>query len=106
MELVLGGMKHLRVKLSPSESWDQSCEFMISLGRLFGRSHGQKVKAAFCQVLETLLMPVAARANNSDFTQPKWGEVLSHISPRLAQMFVKPRDWSSAFPLKATMLCV
>lgn len=106
IELVLGGMKHLRLKVSPPEAWDQTCNFMIALGRLFARSHGQKVKSAFCQMLEMLLLPIAAQANNSDFSNPKWVEVLSNLSPRLAQIFVKPRHWPIAFPLTATMLCV
>ena len=106
MELVLGGMKHLRIKTSPAEAWDQSCEFMASLGKLFSRSHGLKVKSAFCQVLEMLLLPIAAKATNSDLAHPRWNEVLATIGPRLAQMFVKPRHWSYTFPLTATMLCV
>ncbi|ROW05390.1 hypothetical protein VSDG_00369 [Cytospora chrysosperma] len=106
IELVLGGMKHLRLKVSPPGCWEQTCNFMIALGKLFGRSHGQKVKSAFCQMLEMLLLPIAAKANGSDFSHPKWAEVLSNISPRLAQIFVKPRHWHFAFPLTATMLCV
>lgn len=106
MELVLGGMKHLRIKIEPEDAWDQSCDFLVSLGRLFARSHGQKVKSAFCQVLDTLLLPIAAKASNGHFSHPKWGEVISNVSPRLAQMFVKPRHWQSAFPLTATMVCV
>ncbi|ERS97728.1 hypothetical protein HMPREF1624_05899 [Sporothrix schenckii ATCC 58251] len=105
MELVLGGMKHLRLKLAPASAWDQSCDFMVALGKLYSRCHGQKVKAAFCQIFDLLLLPVAANASNSDFGRPKWGDVLSTISPRLAQMFVKPRHWACAFPLTATMLC-
>ncbi|KAB5523925.1 cell morphogenesis protein-like protein [Coniochaeta sp. 2T2.1] len=106
MELVLGGMRHLCMKTTPEESWDQTCGFMASLGKLFSRSHGPKVKSAFCHILECLLLPIAAKAKNSDFTHPKWNEVLATISPRLAQMFVKPRHWSYTFPLTATMLCV
>lgn len=106
IELVLGGMKHLRLKTTPGECWEQSCNFMVSLGKLFGRSHGPKVKSAFCQMLEMLLLPIAAKASNVDFTHPKWAEVLSNISPRLGSIFVKPRHWSFAFPLTATMLCV
>ncbi|KAK3353095.1 cell morphogenesis protein-like protein [Lasiosphaeria hispida] len=106
MELVLGGMKHLRIKTSPEEAWDQSCEFMASLGKLFSRSHGLKVKSAFCQVLEMLLLPIAAQVTNKDLAHPRWNEVLATIGPRLAQMFVKPRHWSYTFPLTATMLCV
>ncbi|KAL2023414.1 hypothetical protein VTK56DRAFT_2771 [Thermocarpiscus australiensis] len=106
IELVLGGMKHLRIKTAPEEAWDRSCVFMASLGKLFGRSHGPKVKSAFCQALEMLLLPIAAKATNSDIAHPKWNEVLATVGPRLAQMFVKPRHWQYAFPLTATLLCV
>ncbi|KAI5868463.1 cell morphogenesis N-terminal-domain-containing protein [Durotheca rogersii] len=106
VELVLGGMKHLHIKIDTDESWDQACDFLVSLGRLFSRSHGQKVKSAFCQILDNLLIPIAAKATNRHFAHPKWAEVLSNISPRLASMFIKPRHWLSAFPLTATMLCV
>ncbi|KAK2066995.1 hypothetical protein P8C59_000768 [Phyllachora maydis] len=106
IELVLGGMKHLRIRTSPPEAWDQSCEFMASIGRLFSRAHGPKVKSSFCQVLEMLLLPIAATANNVNFAHHRWGEVLGAIGPRLAQMFVKPRHWPYTFPLTATSLCV
>ncbi|KAI5463763.1 cell morphogenesis N-terminal-domain-containing protein [Mariannaea sp. PMI_226] len=106
VELVLGGMKHLKIKISPEESWEQSCDFLISLGRLFNKSHGQRVKSAFCQILDMLLLRIAAKASNSHFIHPKWAEVISAIGPRLAQMFMKPRHWTFAFPLTATLLCV
>jgi hypothetical protein len=106
MELVLGGMKHLRIKVASEEAWERSCDFLVSLGRLFSRSHGQKVKWAFCQVIEMLLLPIAAKASNSHLMHPKWAEVVSAIGPRLGQMFAKPRHWNVAFPLTATMLCV
>ncbi|EJT77748.1 cell morphogenesis protein PAG1 [Gaeumannomyces tritici R3-111a-1] len=106
IELVLGGMKHLKIALSPEDAWEKSCDFMSALGRLFARSHGQKIKSSFCQILEMLLLPIAAKATNIHFTHPKWADVLSTISPRLAQMFVKPRHWYYSFPLTATMLCV
>ncbi|KAK1472235.1 cell morphogenesis protein PAG1 [Colletotrichum abscissum] len=106
IELVLGGMKHLKVNMSHPEAWEHSCDFMVAVGRLFHRSHGQRVKTAFCQVLETLLLTVAAKATNQDLAHPKWIEVLGAIGPRLAQMFIKPRHWGFAFPLTATLLCV
>ncbi|TDZ30831.1 Cell morphogenesis protein PAG1 [Colletotrichum spinosum] len=106
IELVLGGMKHLKVNMTPPEAWDHSCDFLVSIGRLFHRSHGQRVKTAFCQVLEALLLSVAAKATNHDLAHAKWIEVLGAIGPRLAQMFIKPRHWGFAFPLTATMLCV
>ncbi|KAI0520914.1 cell morphogenesis N-terminal-domain-containing protein [Xylaria bambusicola] len=106
VELVLGGMTHLRIKIDTEEDWDQACNFFASLGRLFAQSHGQRIKTAFCRILDTLLLPIAAKGTNNHFMHPKWQEVLSHISPRLASMFVKPRYWLVSFPLTSTMLCV
>ncbi|KAL6698119.1 cell morphogenesis N-terminal domain-containing protein [Trichoderma pleuroticola] len=106
MDLVLGGMKHLRIKISPEDAWEQSCDFLVSLGRLFNRSHGQRVKTAFCQIIDLLLLGIASKASNSHLMHPKWMEVVAAIGPRLAQMFTKPRHWAVAFPLTATMLCV
>ncbi|KAG6014257.1 hypothetical protein E4U54_005614 [Claviceps lovelessii] len=106
IELVLGGMKHLKVKISPESAWEMSCEFLVSLGRLFSKSHGHRVKVAFCQVIDMLLRPIAANASNSHLMHPRWSEVVVAIRDRLAQMFVKPRHWSVAFPLTATLLCV
>ncbi|OAA48071.1 Armadillo-type fold protein [Beauveria brongniartii RCEF 3172] len=105
IELVLNGMKHLRVKVSPEESWEQSCDFLIKLGRLFSKSHGQRVKSAFCQVLDMLLRPIAAVALDSHLMQAKWADVLSTIGPRLGQMYLKPRHWAVSFPLQATLVC-
>ncbi|PQE17215.1 cell morphogenesis PAG1 protein [Rutstroemia sp. NJR-2017a BVV2] len=105
MVLVLGGMKHIRLKTYPEDAWDQSCDFMISLGRFFALSHGHQLKYAYCMALDILLLPVAATAN-TELNLPKWTEVLGTIGPRVASMFVKPRHWSVAFPLTATLLCV
>ncbi|KAI0968965.1 cell morphogenesis N-terminal-domain-containing protein [Xylaria arbuscula] len=106
VELVLGGMTHLRIKIDTEEGWDQACSFLASLGRLFAQSHGQRIKTAFCRILDTLLLPIAAKGSNNHFMHPKWQEVLSQIGPRLASMFVKPRYWLVSFPLTSTMLCV
>lgn len=105
MELVLGGMKYLRVKTYPEEAWDQSCDFMISLGRFFAKSHGQRLKYAYCYILEELLLPIAATAN-TELSAPKWIEFLNTVGPKLASMFVKPRHWSIAFPLTGCLLCI
>jgi len=105
IELVLGGMKHLRIKTYPDDAWDHSCDFMISLARFFSKSHGQRIKYAYCQILDVLLLPIAATAS-SELSAPKWSEVLITIGQRLAAMMAKPRHWPVAFPLTATLLCV
>ncbi|PHH65826.1 hypothetical protein CDD81_1195 [Ophiocordyceps australis] len=104
--LVLGGMQHLRIKLQPDAAWEDSCEFLIALGRLFNRCRGLRIKMAFCQILQLLVLPIAAQASSNHLTHPKWAEVMSTISQRLGQIFMKPRYWTVAFPLTATMLCL
>lgn len=105
IELVLGGMKHLRIKTAPADAWDQSCDFMLSLGKLFAKSHGPRVKSAFCQMLEMLLIPIAANASNAHLASARWIEVVAAIAPRSSQMFLKPRHWTVAFPLTAALHC-
>ncbi|KAI1174610.1 cell morphogenesis N-terminal-domain-containing protein [Nemania sp. FL0916] len=106
VELVLGGLTHLRIRIDSEENWDQACAFLTSLGQIFAQSHGQRVKSGFCRILNSLLLPIAAKGSNKHFTHPKWQEVMSHISPRLASMFSKPRYWTVSFTLTSTMLCV
>lgn len=105
-DLVLGGMKHLRIKISPEGAWEESCAFLARLGRLFSRARGPRVKMAFCQVIDMLLLPIAAKASNSHLLHPKWADVLAAIDPRLGRLYNKVRCWAVAFSLTATMLCV
>ncbi|POS88404.1 hypothetical protein EPUL_000061, partial [Erysiphe pulchra] len=105
MELVLAGIKYVRIKVQSEEVWDQSCDFMISMGQLFAQSHGHRLKYAFCQAFETLLLPIAAQAD-SEFKIHKWSEFLGTIGPHVASMLIKPRHWAVAFPMTATLLCV
>ena len=104
-ELVLGGMKHIRLQIHSKEAWDQACEFMLSLGRFFAKTHGQRLKYAYCQALDILMLPIAGKAN-AELNLPKWNEVLATIAPRLTSMSSKPRHWPVALPLTASILCV
>ncbi|SZE99406.1 unnamed protein product [Blumeria hordei] len=105
IELILEGMKYLRIKVGPDQVSEQSCKLVIAMSQLFVRCHGQRLKYAHCQAIETLLLPVAAQPN-IDFNSPKWTEVLATIGTRLSSMLVKPRHWPIAFPLATTILCV
>ncbi|KAI9840344.1 MAG: Cell morphogenesis protein PAG1 [Sclerophora amabilis] len=105
MQLMIMGMKHLRVKTHSEESWNQTCDFMLRLGRFFANSHGQRIKHTYCQILEKLLLPIAA-APSADLNTPKWRAVLEIIGPRVSQMVLKPRHWLEAFPVLAILPCV
>lgn len=105
VELLITGMRHLQVKVYPDDAWDRSCDFMQSLGRFFANAHGHRIKHAYCQILEKLLLPIAAQAS-TELNVPKWKEVLTIMNPRLALMLAKPRHWLNVFPLNTITLCV
>lgn len=105
IELVLGGMKHIKLQVSPVEAWEKSCDLMLSLGHFFGNSHGQRQKYAYCQAIDLLLLPVADKVV-TELNTSKWNRVLATIAPRLTAMSGKPRHWPVALPLTTTILCV
>ncbi|KAJ6164695.1 hypothetical protein N7470_003367 [Penicillium chermesinum] len=103
-ELLILGMRYLRLPMNP-ESWTKACDFMKSLARLFVNAHGQKIKQAFCYVIEKLLLPVAANPV-CDLSLPRWKEFLDLTQPRLTQLLTKPRHWPAAFSLNVLLLCI
>jgi hypothetical protein len=103
-ELLILAMRHLQIKTS-SGSWTNSCNFVRAVASLFSIAHGQRIKQAYCQVLQSMLLSVAAEAD-VDLGAPKWKEALDIISARLGQMLTKVRHWNNAFPLSITLLCV
>lgn len=104
VELVILAMRHLRVNVDSETTWKESCDFLCLLANFFTSVHGQRVKHAYCQVLEKLTLSVAATYNAS-LSIPKWKEFLNAVNHKLTQMIVKPRHWLEAFPLYAVLLC-
>lgn len=105
MELVITGMRQLRIKTSPEDAFERSCDFMQRLGKYFVASHGQRTKHAYCRILERLLLPVAAKAG-SEMNTTKWRAVVEIINPKVTQMLLKPRHWLETSPLMVAVCCV
>ncbi|KAJ6096375.1 hypothetical protein N7486_007121 [Penicillium sp. IBT 16267x] len=103
-ELLVLGMRYLRLPMTP-DSWTKACDFMRSLARLFVNAHGQKIKQAYCYVIEKLLLPVAANPV-CDLSLLRWKESVDLIQSRLTQLLTKPRHWSAAFSLNVLLLCI
>lgn len=103
--LLVRGMRHLRVRSYPEEAWDQTCDFMHSLAKLFANVHGQTIKYAYCQVLKELLLRIAAKAT-TELGQPRWRTVVDTLKQRITLLLSKPKHWQEAFPLMSALLCV
>ena len=104
LELIILATKNLDIKTQPEHAWKESSEFLYTFGEFFLGAHGQSIKHAYCQVLETLLFPIAA-STAVQVGLARWKDFLNIIQPRLIQMLVKPRTWLDAFPLSSLLLC-
>lgn len=103
--LLVRGMRYLRVKASPSDAWDHTCDFMLSLAKLFGNVHGQTIKYAYCQVLKELLLRIASQTV-TDLGNAKWRSVVDIMKSRCSLLLSKPKHWHEAFPLMSAILCL
>ncbi|CAN9189232.1 unnamed protein product [Alternaria alternata] len=102
--LLIRALRHLQVKSYPEETWDRTCDFMLSMAKLFTSAHGQPVKYAYCQVLRELLLRITSKAT-IELNAPKWKTVIDMMKQRAAILLGKPKHWHEAFPLMAAVLC-
>ena len=103
--LLVENMRWLRVRIQPDEGWEKSCNLLQTLAEFFSNVHGREIKHAYSQLIEDLLLPVAAKAT-IQFNSPKWKTMLETLRPKVNQLLMKPKHWSQAFPTYIVMLCV
>ena len=102
-ELLILGMRHIQVNSGPN--WSASCDFLRTLGSLFVSAHGPRIKQAYCQVLERLLLPLAADPSHF-LEEQRWREFIETTNERLNHMLGKVRHFHIGFPLSIMLLCV
>ena len=103
-ELLIMAMRHIYIRAQPDSLWKESCDFLYRVGEYFADSHGIQIKHAYCQILEDLVMPVAANWSLINNTQ-RWKDFLNMVNSRVSQMVVKPKHWREAFRLSIVVLC-
>ncbi|KAG9015079.1 Cell morphogenesis protein PAG1 [Tulasnella sp. 427] len=103
-ENIIRGIEYIKLKVYPSEAFEESAEFLESLSKSFANAHGQRLKSAFAEVLTTLLHPVNETAEH-EVNHPLWAKAIELMYPK-ANAMTKPRYWSVSYPLAVTLLCV
>ena len=103
-ELLIMAMRHIHVRAQPDGLWKESCDLLHRIGEFFSDSHGVKIKHAYCQILEDLVIPIAANWSPLVNTQ-RWKDFLNMVNSRIAQMVMKPKHWREAFRLSIVILC-
>ncbi|KAK6544563.1 Cell morphogenesis protein PAG1 [Orbilia ellipsospora] len=105
IELVVKGMSFLKISLYPPDAFEQGCELMYLITKLFLAAQVQRIKHAYCDLYLKLLLPVAA-AGDSEFNMPRWVDFIQQVYPRLSEMLMKARHWPAVFPVLGTVLCI
>ncbi|RMZ84830.1 hypothetical protein DV737_g993, partial [Chaetothyriales sp. CBS 132003] len=104
IELLLLAMRSLHIAVS-DDGAPAVCRFLTDLAKLFADAHGPRVKQAYCQLLDCLLVPVAS---HPDCFQRacSWRELVGIVNSRLPNMLAKIRHWNSGFPLSILLICI
>ena len=103
--IMIWAIRYLRIKTGPEAVWKESCEVLHTIADFFANSHGQGIKQAYCQVIEQLMLPVAAASPAPPIHLARWRDFLNIINARLSKMLPKPQYWADAFRLSAVILC-
>ena len=84
---------------------EECADFLSSLANFFLLSHGQRIKVAYIDIFNKLLLPVAKNVT-AEANYPSWTKTVDLLYPKAASMMLKQRYWNSAFQLGATLLFV
>jgi hypothetical protein len=104
LEMLVGCMKYLKLKLYPMSKLEDSADFLQAVGELFQNSHSLRIKLAFCELFEGLLKPVQ-RIAGVEVNLPVWQKTMEQIAPKVMRMVTKGRHGVS-LQLMTTILSV
>ncbi|CAO3652266.1 unnamed protein product [Mucor fragilis] len=105
MEMLIKGMRYLKIKIYPVDALEETADFLSSCASFFKNAHGAKVKHAYAKLFIQLLLPVAQVAV-AEVNFPSWAKAVDVMYPRAIKMTLKPRHILAAYPLVTTLLCV
>lgn len=105
MEMLIKGMRYLKIKIYPLDALEETADFLLSCGSFFKNAHGAKVKHAYARLFIQLLLPIAGVAV-AEVNFPSWAKAVEVMYPRALKMSLKPRHVLAGYPLVTTLLCV
>ncbi|KAL9557808.1 hypothetical protein MBANPS3_001199 [Mucor bainieri] len=105
MEMLIKGMRYLKIKIYPVDALEETADFLSSCASFFKNAHGAKVKHAYAKLFIQLLLPIAGVAV-AEVNFPSWAKAVDLMYPRAIKMTLKPRHILAGYPLVTTLLCV
>jgi hypothetical protein len=105
IEMLIKGMRYLKIKIYPLDALEETADFLSSCATFFKNAHGAKVKHAYANLFIQLLLPIAEVAV-AEVNFPSWANAVDLMYPRAMKMTLKPRHTLAGYPLVTTLLCV
>ncbi|KAI9261393.1 cell morphogenesis N-terminal-domain-containing protein [Phascolomyces articulosus] len=105
MEMLIRGMRFLKIKIYPLDALEETADFLSSCASFFRNAHGAKVKHSYAKLFVQLLLPIAGVAV-AEVNFPAWAKAVDIVYPRAWKMTLKPRHVLAGYPLVTTLLCV
>lgn len=59
IEMMIHGMRYLRIRIFPIARLEEASEFLASIAAFFANAHGFRIKQSYAEVLHLLILPVA-----------------------------------------------
>lgn len=78
LHLLIHGMRYLKLTNYPLEVFEESAEFMESLGKFFYKAQNESIILAYCEVLTNLLLPLA-NILTAETNHPTWAGAIEKI---------------------------
>jgi hypothetical protein len=105
VQLVIHGMRYLKLSLYPMDMLEETANFLESLAKFFARTQNHRVKIAYTDVISQILLPIADVAT-AELNYPVWVEAIDTLFGKAMELLQRPKAWHSAFSLATTLLCV
>ncbi|KAG5513854.1 hypothetical protein PMAC_000476 [Pneumocystis sp. 'macacae'] len=105
VEMVIHGMKSLKIKLFPEDALEESSDFIASLARFFEGTRCCRIKYAYANLFHHSMLPMVDSAT-AELNFPLWAKTIEVLYLRVIKMSMKIRLWNVAFSLATTLLCV
>ncbi|KTW28436.1 hypothetical protein T552_01699 [Pneumocystis carinii B80] len=105
VEMVIHGMKYLKIKLCPEDALEESSDFIASLARFFQETRCYRIRYAYATLFHRSMLPMVDNAT-AELNFPSWAGTVEMLYPKVIKMSMKVQLWNMAFSLATTLLCV
>ena len=104
-QLLVLGMRYLKLKHYPIDYFEQSVDFLKSISKFFARTENSQIRLAYADVTTQLLLPLADVVT-VEVNHPIWIEAMETLYKCAKKLILSAKCWCAGFTLGVSVLCV